>query len=599
VKIARLIHTISPLRWRQIAYRPWRIVQKRLYRRFPRLTTKWVIDSVSSPAVPEKSRLAFRNLLLQDLLHLTPSPESIKVTVQELCEGKFSFLNQTIQLGIPDWNKRHGSHLWNFQLHYFTFTVACARQYLETRSTEDFGPCRRLIESWITTAKPGASDGWDAYPVSLRVVNWIYGHALISAHYPDQEFLDRWSSSIWRQLDFLSSHLEYHLLANHLFKNIKALVIGGLYFNNPVWLAKGERLLWREVDEQVLPDGGHFERAPMYHAQTLADLIECVTMLRHFNRPVPKGADNIDARIEKMADFLEALSYRDNRLALFNDSANSPETRPGPIIKSARHATNAASRPIPTDFPSTGYYIWASSDGEEKIIVDAGPPSIDYNTAHAHCDLLSFELQLGGRPWIVDTGVHGYGGDPYRQYCRSTRAHNTVMVDGHEQSEIWSTFRLGRAARLIGASTHHQNDCWEFRGRASHYARPRRLHERRIERDQNGAWTIEDRISGGTFRFAESFLHLHPDVDVSPLSDGSYLLRNGDRVCNLSPIGTIDLELVEAGNSGPDGWYFPEFGLAEPGRMFVGRFTGQPGAPFGFRIIPTEQLFPVHAPRSL
>jgi uncharacterized heparinase superfamily protein len=92
-----------------------------------------------------------------------------------------------------------------------------------------------------------------------------------------------------------------------------------------------------------------------------------------------------------------------------------------------------------------------SEDANERVVVDAGPPSATYNTAHAHCDLLSYELWLRGRPLFVDSGVHGYDGDKFREYARSTRAHNTVVFDGREQSEVWATFRMGARARVLKA----------------------------------------------------------------------------------------------------------------------------------------------------
>ncbi|MEY4167766.1 MAG: hypothetical protein RIR52_1590 [Acidobacteriota bacterium] len=588
-----LIRTLAPLRREQLLWRPVRLAQRELYRRLPILTRRWTAESVTAPEVPIERLETYRNVLTEDLLHLDTDPRTVSDQIEQVREGRFTFLNRTIDLSqisgatsseSPDWNRRHGSHLWNFHLHYFPFVIGAAWHAANDRSREIFAPVQRLIEDWILRAQPGWSDGWEAYPVSVRVVNWIYGYVLLARDYPDRRFLDRWRGSIWRQLDFLSGHLELHLLANHLFRNVRALLIGGIFFDHLRWINKGSQLLWREIDEQFLPDGGHFERAPMYHAQTLADVVECVALLRRFGHPVPAAVED---RISRMADFLEALSYRDGRLALFNDSANTAETRPGPIIKAARRLTRAGLDRPPTQFPSSGYYLWHSIDGQEKMIIDAGPPSVSYNTAHAHCDLLSFELQLDGRPWIVDTGVHGYGGDQFRHYCRSTRAHNTISIDGLEQSEIWSTFRMGGKARIVDCIVNPSDGGWSFRATATHFTRSQPRHERCIDRDTGGTWTITDRIIGA-FRRAESFLHLHPDLEVEMEGDGSYRLRSESVVRRLTITGGMSTRLIEAGDGCPDGWYFPEFGLAQPGKMIIGQFTGSPGAPFGFRLSPAD-----------
>ncbi len=88
-----------------------------------------------------------------------------------------------------------------------------------------------------------------------------------------------WLDSLAVQVRFLRKRLEVHLLGNHLFANAKALVFAGLYFSGDEaeeWLQKGLSILEREVPEQVLGDGGHFERSPMYHSIILEDLLDLV-----------------------------------------------------------------------------------------------------------------------------------------------------------------------------------------------------------------------------------------------------------------------------------------------------------------------------------
>src|SRR5262249_14554564 len=190
----------------------------------------------------------------------------------------------------------------------------------EGRERKAWRSAQSLIESWIEQARVRRSDGWDAYPLSLRVVNWIYAYALVAGDCDDRRFLDRWSASIYRQLDFLNRHLEFHLLANHLLKKFKALTLGGPFFNRRRLLRRGVRLLWREFEEQFLPDGGHYERSPMYHAQASADLLECYAMLRAFGRVARK--EEVESRLRSMARFMGAMTCADGTVALFNDSAN-------------------------------------------------------------------------------------------------------------------------------------------------------------------------------------------------------------------------------------------------------------------------------------
>ncbi|MGA1368899.1 MAG: heparinase II/III family protein [Blastocatellia bacterium] len=612
--MVRLIwRTVAPLRWEQLVYRPWRVAQKRLYRHVPVLAERWRRVTEPGPPVDRAGLEAIQGLLREEgAAHLLPAPDATLIEEWEAFRaGRFTLLGRSRTLPAPDWNARYESHLWNYQLHYFGWTLDCVRQRVERGIQEPLERCQRLIEQWMDEACPGRSDGWDAYPLSLRVVHWIYGYCLLATIESTTDrplpasFLERWRGSMHRQLAFLSGHLEYHLLANHLFKNAKALVIGGVFFGERRWLAKGLRLLWREVEEQVLPDGGHFERAPMYHAQTLGDLLECVALLRRIGEPIPS---EVATRLSAMVDFLDAVQEQTgDRLAAFNDTAATRETRPGPLLETARRMGLPVPAPCPASqgrsrqFPETGYHIWIRSDASgqmtEKIIVDTGPPSVSYNTAHAHCDLLSFELHLDGHLWIADTGVHGYGGDPFRAYCRSTRAHNTLTIDGEEQSEIWGTFRMGRRAEPLDATSQGAADEWTCLAAYRPGLHPHLRHERRFRRAPDGSWTIEDRILPPSAKRrgsppgwqVESFLHLTPEISVERDGAGPGVrLSRGTVHYRLLPFGESlpEMEIHRAVEGAAEGWLFPAFGVAVPGTMLTYHWTISENQPFGFRLLP-------------
>lgn len=616
MKLGLVLRTLPYLRWEQLVYRPWRVAQFRLYDALPSLTARWTATDQVAPRIPPQTFATFQQVFAQ-MAHLQAPLTGQTVRWAGLLDGKFTFLNRTHTLPQPDWNRRYESHLWNYQLHYFDFAVRCARHWTEREDDRYWQRCRQWISSWLEQARPGRSDGWDAYPTSLRLVNWIYAYGLLAEREAGTEFQERWRAGIYQQLDFLSRHLEYHLLANHLLKNIKALVLGGLFFGaDPqarAWLALGQDLLWRELIEQVLPDGGHYERTPMYHAQTLGDWLECFALLRAFDR-LDGEAGQIAGRLSKMAEFLTALSYADGTLALFNDAANTEETRPQPLLKTAANVCGYVSDKVTRQFPQTGYFLWSAADETEKIIVDGGPPSVAYNTAHAHCDLLSYELRFDAKPFIVDAGVHGYGDDPYREYCRATRAHNTVMFDGSEQSEVWSTFRLARRAELLNAQAKGAAQTWQFQGAYRPYHDRNLTHERLIERRANGVWVISDtaqyrRPRGGAagVATAESFIHLHPAVQfVRQVQDDGLVIecQTDMRSILIEPFGAFRVELIWGTTTAPNrpvvgpmpsatrsaaqramqGWYFPTFGNAQPSPVICFHYQVQSGIPFGYTI---------------
>ncbi len=223
--------------------------------------------------------------------------------------NRFRFLNvQGVVNSAADWNRRESKKIWLYNLHYFDDLNA------------EGAPSRRdwhasLVSRWILENPPGHGNGWEPYPTSLRIVNWIKW-ALSGNELPPVAV-----HSLAVQVRYLHRRLEFHLLGNHLFANAKALIFAGLYFlgdEAAIWLNKGVRTLVVEVPEQVLKDGGHFERSPMYHALIQEDLLDLVNLYRTFGREAP--ADWLAAG-ERMHAWLHALTHPDGEIALFNDSA--------------------------------------------------------------------------------------------------------------------------------------------------------------------------------------------------------------------------------------------------------------------------------------
>ena len=209
--------------------------------------------------------------------------------------------------------------------------------------------------------------------------------------------------------------------------------------------------------------------------------------------------------------------------------------------------------------------IHSARYGGDSLIVDCGPIGPDYQPGHAHCDTLSFELCVGGSRVVVDSGVYDYEVGPMRDYARSTRAHNTVMVDGVEQSEIWGGFRVARRARPLCAQlSEWQDGQLRFRGAHDGYHRIGGgvNHEREFAIQQIGRWEISDRITGRGQHRIESFIHFHPSCAVQELSGNDWRITvAGGPILKLSVYGGAT-RLAQ-------GWYCPEFGKRLPNTVLV------------------------------
>ncbi|HYE71698.1 MAG TPA: heparinase II/III-family protein, partial [Blastocatellia bacterium] len=326
----------------------------------------------------------------------------------------------------------------------------------------------------------------------------------------------------------------------------------------------------------------------MYHSIVLADFIECFVLLREWKKS--RGLnwpdiEKINAKLQAMTRFLEAMTYADGTLALFNDSANENFARPLPIISSAHQICGESRKTASHNFTETGYYCWSSFDGSERIVVDAGPMSVDYNMAHAHCDLLSYEMWLQGKPFIVDSGVHGYGGDRFREYARSTRAHNTVMFDDHEQAELWGTFRVARRARVVYASAKGNESTWNFCGAYTPFYDSRVTHERQIRRESDGTWIITDTANNDSVSKASSFIHLHPDIQVKQnVSSQSIECSNESLSVLIEPFAAENVQVSKGSEHPIQGWYFPAFGVTQQSATIQFDYRVRAGQQFGYRI---------------
>ena len=464
------------------------------------------------------------------------------------------FLNKTRKLGkvAMDWRCMDAAKLWRYNLHYFDYL------HWDSHSREAKS---ELIDSWIRSNPAGAPDAWEPYPVSLRTVNWMKFFLLIGR---DGEVSSTWKQSFAEQLLWLEVNLEYHLLANHLLKNAKALVFSGVYFCGDMarrHLGIGMHLMLEETAEQILADGGHFERSPMYHCIVLEDVLDVINLL-NTNADLVMTADlDLLRRVASRGmRFLEDILGADGEIPLFNDAAFGISPEPSELLAYGQRVLGRrpAERPAgPTRvcLSDTGYYGYRYNG--DSLLIDCGPIGPDYQPGHGHCDTLSYELCIDGRRVIVDSGVHDYEKSELRQYVRSTAAHNTVRIDGMEQSEIWGAFRVARRARPIFAElSDWQDGCLEFHGAHDGYCRlpGRPVHERHVRMESAGRWVFSDVVTGSGNHLIESFIHTHPDFNVSPESDHSFLIQDGE-----SPVARVRVD-SDCEISTVTGSYCPEFG---------------------------------------
>lgn len=451
--------------------------------------------------------------------------------------------------------------------------------------------------SWCDQNPTGTEMGWHQFFLSLRIVNWckfLLRNADRARNLGDSGQIDRVLASLRIQVLSLESRLERELLANHLLKNAKALVFAGAVLEAPEssrWRLLGQQLLRHQIAEQILPDGGHIERSPMYHAWILDDLLD----VRHLFEACPPDArecaSEVSKCIERMARYLGQIVHPDGEIPLFNDS-QLDVTRPTsqilsdaetPATNSGRSATEVRA------LSDTGYAIIRDFASRSFLIFDCGPLGPDYQPGHGHSDVLSYELALHGQRVIVDTGVSSYEPGPERHYERSTAAHNTIRVDRCEQAEIWGSFRVGRRP-AVGRIRCGENDGCQFvRGAHLGYQRLGVIHSRAIIRLTNNSWVFVDSLRGKGRHKLESFIHFHPAIQVQPCTDVHTSSAETMVPRWILQFGGLRYLLLTSGSGTTTqtrAWYSPGFAIRLPQCVIHWTWEGQLPATILYALAP-------------
>jgi uncharacterized heparinase superfamily protein len=467
--------------------------------------------------------------------------------------SEFLFLNDRRSIDGGRWDDPTLAKLWRYNLHYFDDLCA-------TGAPDRARWHHALIGRWVRENPPAHGTGWEPYPTSLRIVNWCKW-TLAGNDLPAEAI-----HSLAVQARWLTRRLEWHLLGNHLFVNAKALVFAGCLFDGPeadAWRATGTRILVEQVPEQVLPDGGQFERSPMYHALALEDVLDLINLARTFPALGSGWMHAIEGCVGPMRRWLSVMCHPDGEVSFFNDSAIGVHPSPGELDRYARRlglGELAAVADGVTVLADSGYV--RMQRGDAVAIVDVGPVGPDYLPGHAHADTLSFELSIGGRRVLVNSGTSEYGVGPERLRQRGTAAHNTVVVNGQDSSEVWGGFRVARRARPSRLEVCPDSDPMRVACAHDGYARLRGSpsHRRTWELGTRSLRIIDD-VSRA--RDARSRWHWAP---------GSEIL-DGDRV-RLTCGRQLRLEAEGGEVTTMASTWHPEFGRVVSNALSEAKFVG-------------------------
>tara|TARA_B100000795_G_C22806825_1_gene445593 strand:+ start:5164 stop:6798 length:1635 start_codon:yes stop_codon:yes gene_type:complete len=529
-KFKLIFHTVKYLKLRQI---------------FNRIKRKYLKPSINKLPAPNISEV------------LKKPQDFIPCQIKMLDVNCFEFLNSVAKINTAkDWNEGNQDKLWLYNLHYFDDLKA-----IESSKRANWHS--HLIERWIAENPPGLGNGWEAYPSSLRIINWIKWS--LTGNYFEQKWLD----SLATQVRYLSKNLETHLLGNHLFTNAKALVFAGLFFKgeeSDSWYKNGIRIIEKELAEQVLDDGGNFELSPMYHSIFLEDLLDLVNIHRTFNKEV---ISDIEVKIPSMLFWLNSMCHPDGGVSFFNDTTFNI----APSLDELLDYTNRLS--IKKISKKNNPLLYLKDSGYIRIdrenlvaIIDVADIGADYIPGHGHADALSFELSIFENRIIVNSGISVYGISSERHKQRSTLAHSTVVIDEQNSSEVWGGFRVGRRANVLNIKTENNKNCSKVSASHDGYTRLNGspLHSREWSFYDNKL-VIIDSITGKQFHRVSSILPLHPEVLIKNIQDNYAQLEINGKLVKITFEGDGELKVVASS-------YHPEFGLSIDNNKLIYSYSG-------------------------
>ena len=486
------------------------------------------------------------------------------------------FLNEEHMLMTPGaWQNDTTPKLWLYNLHYFDdLNAEFSSQRVEWHL--------KFLGRWIRDNPPQTGVGWEPYPLSRRIPNWVKWDlrtGLLSMAIQE---------NLADQLRYLCNRLEWHLLGNHLLANAKALIFGGMYFSGEEaegWLIRGVSLLKEQLAEQILQDGGHFERSPMYHALVLEDLLDIINLFQVYDhspdfdsKSCSHLCDLLMRTIQKMRGWLDVMCHPDGEIGFFNDAATKEVptlaeldcyavrlglSATGDRVGLSHVAVQGRSQALFLD--SSGYARLEA--GPAVVLADMAPVGPDYQPGHAHADTLSFEVSFNGHRLLVNSGTSTYEAGPLRLRQRGTAAHNTVVVDGQNSSEIWSSFRVARRARVLEARCGVMESRLFAIGAHNGYGRLRSglVHKRTWWLSESDLRVV-DEVMGNDERDICVYFHFHPVWSIHPKGEHNFcLLRDGD----TRPAG-IKVDDRLAWSIERDR-YYPEFGKHCANLVLAGR----------------------------
>jgi heparinase II/III-like protein len=493
---------------------------------------------------------------------------------EAVVSGRYPIQGVTLPLGLePDWL---GAPLprdkeWRLEWSKFYFGLDLATAAERTGSPVYLSAWLRIVNSWIAQV-PIDYDPTDV--VGRRIQNWIYAWSRFAERFDVEAAMPGFPATVLESLRAQVAHLHRNLTRerNHRTLELYALFVAALAL--PALDPDGDLLrysigaLHENLMTDVLPDGVQRERSTHYHHVVLRSFVGMRENARRFALAVPPGFDD---RLARACEFALHCHRPDGAIPAMSDSdsgsyldllhaAGGLLGRSDFTYAATRGLSGEAPSTTMASFPDGGYFVQRSGWGsatcdladERYLIFDCGALG---DGGHGHYDALNVEIAAGGGPIVVDPGRYTYCDAPphWRQWFKGTSAHNTVTVDGANQTP----YRRGKpkgpvaSARIRQRATERGLDLLWGEAESPAYEV---VHRRRILFVGDEYWLIEDELDGHQPHRYQLRYHLTPDQAHVSLEPGR----------DTSRARTPRVSLVVSGDAMPGvepGWVSFEYGI--------------------------------------
>jgi heparinase II/III-like protein len=518
---------------------------------------------------------------------------------------------------------RLGDIKYAWELNRHLHIVRLAQGYALSSEARHFGVLRDHLESWFEDCPYAMGPNWSsALEVGIRLINWSVAWQLLggvsSLLFEDAEgarFRRRWLDAVYQHAQFIHGHFSLYSSANnHLIGEAAGVFIAALTWpywpHAHTWLSEAKAILEREALLQNAADGVNREQAVSYqqfgldllllpllagrangkrfspaYESRIEAMIEYLASIMDAGGNVPMIGDSDDGTVVKLAPGREFCAYRSLlatgallfRRGDFKAKAGKLDDKTRWLFgESADSAFEQLDRshvqlPVRRVFTHGGYYILGcgfETENEIRLIVDAGPLGYQTIAAHGHADALAFTLSVGGKEFFIDPGTFTYPQGAWRRYFRGTSAHNTLCVDGMDQSQSGGSFMWLRKAQARCTLWSPSDERDVFEGWHDGYTRlpDPVVHRRRLSLEKaTRRVLIEDSLQMSGMHEIEVFFHCSEQCQVDRTPDGYAVSQGGKTLFLRLPQATNASAQVYYGSIAPiGGWVSRRYDKKRP-----------------------------------